>query len=267
MASETYDLIFVLGGLLSSTILVYAAYWALNIRRALFVPAYRRQAFWIGFFSLSSVGYVAGLDMGAPGPSVAYALLVVSYYLALAFLFFRLIDVDIEVARRSDPLLREPLHWRRLRLVVLAIMVPAAVGVAALEWASKTGASFPGYYFAIVQGSVFVPFLLAGVPALLLAVRRTGDLTFRRSLKWLGFYFVTLFIANMSYFLFTAGVLAVPPDLFNATGGLVAAPGAYCLYRSARSLAPLNRIASSPTGRSSDSTSGNAVGQPAAGTH
>lgn len=233
--------VFVVGAVVPSFILVYGAYWAFQIRRALFVGVYRSQALWIGFFSLYFIPYVDG---GNAGPNnLVYALLLTLYYIVLALLLFRLIDLDVRVARRSDPLLRDTLHWPKLRLVVWTLLIVGAPFLLAVTWLDYTGTFVSGQALAITQSSIYLPFLLSGVPALWLGARRSGDLTFRRNLKWMALFFVLLLVTSMAYFLETAGLLPIPLDLFNALGGITFVPAAYCLYRSAKSLAPLGHMA------------------------
>ena len=241
MASDLVLLLTIASAIAPSTILAYGTYWAFQIRRALFTGIYRSQAFWLGFFGLYLIPYNLGLDQGAIGSEV-YDLLVTLYYVVLALLLFRLVDVDVGVARRADPLLRETLHWRKLRMVVWAIMSLGIVVVIVLALAKDSGFVVSGLETALSQGSVYLTFILVGAPALLISSSRSKDQTLRRSMKWFGLFFLFLLMTNLLYFGITAGVLQVPADLFNATGGLIFVPSAYCIYRSAKSLAPLDHI-------------------------
>lgn len=171
------------------------------------------------------------------------ALLQNLYYIVLAFLFFRVIDVDILVAQVSDPLTRDTLHWRILRFGILGIMPVGAAGALLLTWLSHYGTAVSGEEIALAQGSVYFPFLLSGIAGLLFSARRSGDSTFKRNLKWLGFFFLAFLVTNLLYYSTTAGAVQVSSDLLNAIQGIAFAPAAYCLYRSAKSLAPLGRIA------------------------
>lgn len=234
----------VTGGVLGTAILLYAGYWAFEIRRALFVRSYRSQALWIGFFSLYFIFFVNRLDQYLMSTNSPIAYFVQElYYFFLAILLFRLIDVDVGLARRSDPLLREPLHWKQLRLVVWAIM---AISISSLIFLSAY-TIFAGFIASTtlvigLQTSTYFSFLIPGIPAMFLGASRSRDEVFRRTLKWFGFFFLFLFVGFGAYFATASGLVNISNDVLGATQGYVLIPGAYCLYRSARSLAPLGRI-------------------------
>lgn len=242
MAGEFILSLQVIGAAIPSVILIYGAYWAFAIRRAIFTGVYRSQALWIGFFSLYFIGYVSGLDNGAPGVSLTFDLLVTAYYVVLSLLLFRLIDVDVNVARRSDPLLRDTLRWRTLRLIIWTIIMAASFLVFIVAASRDIGIAIPPLIIAVSQALVYLPMAIPGVIGLTIGARRSADQTLRRSLEWLGLFFVALLLTSLSYFLVIGGLVTVPRDLYNSLGGLAFIPAAYCLYRSAKSLAPLGRI-------------------------
>jgi hypothetical protein len=236
----------VVGYLIASSILLYAGYWAFSIRHALFVRAYRSQALWLGFFSLYVIPHAINLDaiitvLNSPIAYFANEL----YYIFLAVLLFRLIDVDVGLARRSDPLLREALHWKRLRLVVWSIMAFAITSLILLSVAGILGYSTPTPIVIPLQASVYLSFLISGSLALFVAARRSRDDVFRRSLKWFGFFFLGLLASTTVYFVTSSGLFSVSPDFLGVTLGYFSAPAAYGLYRSARSLVPIGRLSTS----------------------
>lgn len=89
------------------------------------------------------------------------------------------------------------------------------------------------------------PFI-AGSPALLIGARRSRDLVLRGSLKWLGLALLLLIAVLVE----DSIVLSIPGiSVFESNYSYPALPGAamlilisYALYRSARSLAPINRL-------------------------
>jgi uncharacterized membrane protein YhaH (DUF805 family) len=92
-----------------------------------------------------------------------------------------------------------------------------------------------------------LPFVV-GAPAILIGARRSRDTVLRTSLKWIGgalglfllsalLAFVEMIVLGISAY---DAVLSYPALVF-APGDIL---GAYCLYRSARSLSPVNTLSS-----------------------
>jgi len=251
MSGSLSLIIFLSASVVPEVILLYAGYWAFSIRRSLFTGVYRSQAFWIGFFGVYFVPYVSpAFNLVHSNPLVEY-FVGATYYIVLAFLIFRLVDVDVQVARRSDPLLRDTLHWKRLRLVVWLVMVVSAAF--ALYFLAIQdlfpGLPRPGSALFLSQGGVYVPFLVTGAPALLLSANRSKDPYFRGTLMWFGLFFLGFLAIGIGYLYSTVafGQEVISGDVLSGIGTFVFAFMAYCLYRSARSLVPLNRIPSDGT--------------------
>ena len=201
-------------------IFLFPAYWAFDIRRALAVRVYRNQALGIGLVSL------AFLSLGI------FISTSLSYNLSLIVIFYWL-DACIFAARRSDPLLRDTLRWSRLRLVVWAMNL-IAIGVGAFFVATKGDLSYmptDTIGFSLVVFPDFAVPILALV-LLPLVARRSGDLTLRRHIEWFGVFAVLQFTAILG-----AAVIG------GASYFVGFAFGGYCLFRSARSLAPIGRLA------------------------
>jgi hypothetical protein len=145
----------------------------------------------------------------------------------------------MRAARRSDPLLRDTLHWRRTRLWLWGWDIVAFLTLVILVvYGSSHGPSNSGPpalpLFIYVLSPVFVA-AMTGLVFLPRAARKSGDQRLRRHLQWFGlFIFLALFRFVM---IFIAGGLenVIPTVIANAIGG-------YCLYRSVRFLVPLNRI-------------------------
>ena len=203
---------------------LYPAYWALVIREALTLRLYRNQA----------------LGMGLLGAWVAIVFLrPLEVILSLSVLLFYWIDASILAARRSDPLLRDTLRWSKLRwvfwILVVGLLVPEMVDIVISGnfFGNTLTKDIFGTLVKIPFGLIFV----SGAPLLVLVSRRSGDITLKTHMKWFGYFVLAILAAGLSQ---NAGQLTVTFVLFVA--------GAYFLYRSARSLAPLNRLKLEPEG-------------------
>ena len=218
----------------------YGAYWAFTIRRALMARLYRNQALWVGtgavYFVALSAFITLALLFGASG---VFVNLLAAAFIFLGFVvIFDWIDSTVRVARRSDPLLRDTLHWSKLRYFV---------GIT-----STIGLFFNVVFNVILTNSSFIllgtPALLGyvgtvlflGALALLLSARRSGDLTLRRHLKWFGLGAALLWLSGQissPWAKITGDSFLTPIVTYS-----LFAMAAYCLYRSAKSLVPLGRL-------------------------
>jgi hypothetical protein len=234
----------VFGDLVPAAIGLYAAYWAFSIRRALAGRVYRNHALWLGAVCIV-------WEVGLPLNSISSNSMIINLALNLGLFFelafvFAFIDSIIPVARRSDPLLRGILRWEKLRYVLWGDLGLAAIYLvlAAVDPLSENS----GLGGAIGFPLFLLPFI-AGGPVVIIAAGRSKDHVLRGSLKWFGVVllaflfnalisFIEMFLFNISQYdaSFSYPALAFVP------GAIL---GAYALYRSARSLAPMNRL--SPT--------------------
>jgi hypothetical protein len=226
-------LFFVLG--ISAIVLAYfyVGYWALEIRKSLAVRMYRNQALSILFVALAAAYWFFGFTNSdlliVPSPP-GWGTVTTIFLLSSSFLYW--IDTSTLTTRRADPLLRNTLHWSQVRYAVWG-----------LNFASFAASLFlfltvPNYDIYSNE-LIIIPFLIATISGLILlpiAARRSKNVTLRSHLRWFGLFFVPLI------FSFPLGVLPLPGL---ATVTVLTADsllGAYCLYRSVRSLVPLNRI-------------------------
>jgi hypothetical protein len=250
-ASGTYQpLLFFIA---SVPIYLYAGFWAFSIRRALAVRLYRRQAFGVGFvvLALFSTFSVFVLIPGTSSVQVASLLTNSSFYF-LFFVMFYWLDTSVLATRRSDPLLRDTLHWSRIRIplwtangitwgtVLFLVGYSEITGNVSILNQLNTGNinnlvlgieyNFPSA--VLICGVILLPAL---------ALRSKWDRTLQRHFLWFApTYAGLLFLFFLSSFLptgFAGSVLTVV--IFVAMG--------YTLYRSAKSLVPLNRISLSPS--------------------
>jgi hypothetical protein len=238
-----FALAVVFAQIVPAAIYLYAAYWAFSIRRALAGRIYRNHALWLG-----AVGILVSLTNVLTFSSntiINFALGI--FYAVLFVVLFAFFDSTVRVARRSDPLLRDILRWDKLRVPLWG-----DVGVmAGINFIPILSPSFANSIAGNIVGN-FVWTALAAIlfgtsaAALVIGARRSRDPVLRRSLRWLG---VVLSLVVVSFF-----VSAIEFGVFGVTqydssysypalpGGALSILASYALYRSARSLAPVNRL-------------------------
>ena len=212
----------------------YSVFWAFSIRHLLSVRFYRDQALGVGLVAIGWAAFnYSFLLSNNVIPNLAFAV--------ASLLSFYWIDASILAGRKSDPLYRNTLHWRELRRMLWPVVV-AAVGI------ELVGLLFAPPDFAIIISSgivakppvvplalLLVMFLTVFVPGpvyLLASAFRSRDPTFRKNLQWFG-----LFAASFSILLSVAVASGQSTII-----ALAYIAGTYCLYRSAKSLAPINRL-------------------------
>ncbi len=163
-----------------------------------------------------------------------------------AMILFYWIDASAPVARRSDPLLRDTFHWRQSRtllwtfnIVIIGSYLFTVTYLQATGKLPSTSNPPPDliFLFALFISPVLVP-MISGAALLPIWARRSRDTTLRRHLRWFGLFSLFLLVGTL------ASIVAYP-EHHAGIGFLTYASlfvGGYFLYRSARSLAPLNRI-------------------------
>jgi hypothetical protein len=231
-----------LGEILPAGITLYAGYWAFSIRKALASRIYRNHALWLGVFcfpfALSS--FITYTN------SQVISELLNFYFAALILSVFAWVDSTIPIARRSDPLLRNILHWDKVRLVVWPFLFGLAAVILYLGATINFTTNPPLLFFQLLVAFIAGPFVI-GAPAMLIAARRSGDSVLRGSLKWFGVFLLMLLLNIIITTVVQQGVLGVSTyDLYYSYQALPGAAliilAAYSLYKSARSLAPTNRL-------------------------
>ncbi len=239
------SLIFIVSAIIASVtplIGVYAALWAFRIRHALFVRIYRNQALGIGMIAVFiAVTYLLLGDLGAVLPSIRVLLLPLIWFGSLVLLYW--IDSSVMAGRRSDPLLRDTARWKYLRFLILGLNVFGILSILTINiLVTVFGAfnvnSIPG---GLLLFLIFLPIFatcVAGAVVLPVGARRSKDPTLRKHFGWFG-RFVGIFIVGVS-----SAILL--DQVFGIDGGIVLFPlgivEGYCLYRSVKSLAPLNKL-------------------------
>lgn len=209
----------------------YAGYWALSLRRALFVRTYRNQALAIVMAVVATVFIdFVNLAPGSPAPGSQVGIVTLEQFLiggplflGLVFLgLFYVVDTTARAGRLSDPLLRDTLHWSQVRKVLWMFSVACVVLTFPISALLNTNVFLIifTFFLPLVSGALMFPIL----------ARRSGDPTLRRHLGWLGAFFVFFFLSAF----FFNGTLVL-------SGAFLVVAG-FSLLRSGRSLAPLNRI-------------------------
>jgi hypothetical protein len=242
----------------------YAAFWALNIRRHLKVKLYRHQALGIGLVAICAGWFTYSLDGAVnylPAVFFQYPLDGIFFYSFLACLAPLLYwtDSSLLAARDSDPLLRDVLHWGRIRIFLwgaVAICLGSGgaylVYEAVFHYQQEVQAGNSVYLLGVPTIlniiAVIVPLgvPLAAAPIFLpVAIRRTKDLTLRRHLKWFGLGAAFLVLGTLATLLLTTGTSCSPQPtcahqiLFPIAFLTFYTASAYSFYRSARAVIPI----------------------------
>jgi len=230
----------------ASAILLYAVYWGLVVRKGMALRLYRNQALSVSLVSVGMISllFYIGLasTLGVLTPQGFFA--GVDPWILLTFFW---IDSSMRASQDMDPLSRDSLHWSKVRYPLWALNF---VGVGVLmgflivtgnyEYINNPQAGVVAP--SIIQDLALAPFIvtpLSGVAALPISALRSKDRNFRRQLQWFALSLLALlgFDALGTHF-----PLNSPIQLDFYTVSLLTT--AYCLYRSARSLVPLNKIQS-----------------------
>jgi hypothetical protein len=251
--------------LAAGAVFIYGAYWALAIRRALVGRIYRNQALWLGILLIAALIASDAVLLPLSGnPFVNPIVRFLAYGPWPILVVFAFLDSTIPVLRRSDPRLRTVLHWRKLRIgiwcvlafttifaIYASIYLPACLSTANTPACIGSATSNSGSLGAVLGfwGSLYWVdaslVLVLGAAALLIGARRSSDTVLRRSLRWLGLGLLCVpclvlvsvleGIMGLSFYdmIYSYGIIP-----WNAVAVLLG----YALYKSARSLAPLNRL-------------------------
>jgi hypothetical protein len=213
----------------------YTIFWAFNIRRVQNVELYRRQALGMGFVAFAWI--LIFFDFIILGTNGLFSPFSLFFGLVMAMLFYW-IDVSVLAGRKSDPLLRDTLHWQNLRRylwVLLIVTIVIAVSLSSYyEFVAHTQPQFlTNFPLGLVSGISYLPAVIpvySGIIALPIITFRSRDRFLRRSLSWfVGFVaIIGLLGAGLSNY----GDLIFPALAFSA----------YFLYRSVMSLVPMKHL-------------------------
>jgi hypothetical protein len=223
---------------------LYTAYWAFTIRRVIAPPLLRKQALWVGIVGAYFAGTFSYSGLfGVYNTTNALVNFLGSFLFFLGFIMiFAWVDATVRVARKSDPRLRDTLHWKRLRAFIWAGLIVVPITVFGLAVPLLATNQSPGGLELLPALLTIVAIMLSSGPALLLSGSRSKDATLRKHLKWFGLFVFLLFaavITGFSLYLVRAQVIPIAGFVVGYAPFVAAA---YCLYRSARSLVPIGHL-------------------------
>ena len=205
----------------------YGIYWSLDIRRALSAIDFRRQALGMGLLAAGWGSFnLANIGLPTIGPAQAGLAL-----LALSLTFYW-IDASIKAAGRTDPLARDPLHWSKLRIALWIVLVSALLSAAAATFV----VALQAFVYGPLGALLVLLLIVLPLPSFLISVRRSKNVAMKRHLTWFG----------VALGCWTAALAVsgnVPnTNLSNAALYLAFVLFSYFIYRSAKSLAPMERV-------------------------
>lgn len=245
-----------------------SVYWAFSLRHFLSAQLYRKQALGEGLVAIGLASFNAWnlVFYGVQGnihPSTIESDISLSAIMLSIVLAFYWIDSSVLAARKSDPLYRDVFHWSKVRLVIWAMVVGsvllfcslAVVAPSFLIQGSVTTGS-PTVLFLVLFFTALICTFGLGLVLLLVSGRRSRDQTLRRNLEW----FALLAVSVLVFFVLDSATgNGSPGTLSSFFGGgdslsMVFISASYCIYRSVKSLAPVNRLAGKDVGTAERST-------------
>jgi hypothetical protein len=221
-------------GIAAAAVFIYAAFWAFSIRRALVGRIYRNHALWLGVLSIILLSIFLTSLVPTTDRLLSIAL-TDAPAIAVVLGFFAFVDSTVPIARRSDPLLRSILNWGKVRFVGWSLIILVEILGVYFDITNTAGTTGFGAGF----GGLLL--FLIGAPPMLIGARRSKDPNLRGSLKWFGLallFFIGILLVGIvesALNLSTYDTSAIPYASILVLVG-------YALYKSARSLAPMNRL-------------------------
>jgi hypothetical protein len=236
---SSYDLVTYV--IAAATVLAYGytVYATIAIRLKIAGGVYRKQA--LGLALVATFYCLNAITPNYTGTTLD----ALAFFGALAFplafiMIFYWVDSSMGAARLADPLLRDTLHWSRLRLLIWAVNISATVIPVSytvyLQLATGGIPATPPLFLLIIFLTPAYLSVGSGAIVLLMEVRRIADGTLRQHLKWFGVFLVFIFLLGG---LIGNGLGTYSIQLGNIVGGASNAVASVFLYRSARSLIPI----------------------------
>jgi hypothetical protein len=231
---------------------VFAAYWAFSLTKALVVPTYRRQTLGIGIVVLAVFSVLVTFLFFPTANTPASNLIQIVAFYTLFLVLFYWIDASVLTTRRYDPLLRDVLYWRKIRVPLwLIIIVSTAIPVFVSLYIAATSNTL--LFNQLVNGTLGGPLLssvlniivgifpivipICGIVYLpAIALRAKWDKNLRMHFVW---FAPTSICLILIFFGALGSSNSLPSD---ALIGVIVTVMGYTLYRSAKALVPMNRI-------------------------
>ncbi len=214
--------------LIAAGICLLVAIKAVEIGRVLVSPVFRRRAFWIAAVGVFLLSVLLVGDV----PYLAASGVSFILFLALILVIFAFVDSTVLVALETDFFHRNTLRWKQVRwpsyAIVLALFPSILVYIV-----FGSSANPPAWVSDQINliGAAVAAVIVYSVVALIVASRRTPDMTLRRHLKLLSLAVACLAIAVANAFTISLDLYAIP-----------AVVAAFFLYRAVMSLSPMSRI-------------------------
>lgn len=221
-------------GAVVTVLYLYGALWSSRIREALTSPLFKDRAKWIEIIAIFFAILVSSnlLIRFLAATNFYLGFLEFCIINAAGIVTFAWVDTTVRFARRSDPLNRNTLKWKQLRLFIWFFTFVEAAGslasVAIFQINFFNSSSSGGAFITGSFGWVFFGFI-----ALALGYRRTKDVTLKEHLKWFGLFLLVLFIVDT--------ILSAQLLEFRIAQEILLGVDAYFLYRCVKSLAPYSR--------------------------
>ena len=215
-------------------------YRGLQMGRSFTSPLYRYRAYWmVGLSAIVLIGDMFGHVPILDSLNVGGLPLSIVLLPATVFAIYAFVDISVLTAQDMDFFHRNTLHWRGYR--TLGFVVLFAEGAFLFVIFSLLALPIPpGWVTAVANSvgvSVEVPLVYGlalgySTVALIVAARRTADITYKRHLRLLGLVLLVGTAAILNDF--TIG--------FTPMDDLTAVLGAYIYYRATMTLSPISRV-------------------------
>jgi hypothetical protein len=230
-------------------VFLVAASRALILRQAITGRLRRNQALGIGL-TAAALGWFSSifiqppiLGSGAsPGASLGGDVFFFSFFLLPWPIFFYWVDSSTLNTKRSDPLLRDILHWSTVRKWVWGIIIAMLFIFVLVDFVAVGLFGDLSSNFIVNVLSVISIFTLVGIPfvtgliLLPIATRRSRDPTMRLHFKWFAYFVGFLGLGAVALGLeIISGIMLPAWQILWAVSG-------FFLYRSASSLVVVSQL-------------------------
>jgi hypothetical protein len=227
------DIVEILEGgaaLATLAIALLGVYRSLTIGKSMVTHVYRSRAYWLAVLLI----ILAVDNLPFPPSSVIGSGLGFYGFFVFLFAILLFIDSNVAVAREIDFFHKDVLHWRKIRIPMLAILGAYTVAAVILSSATSTAAGIGLVGYFLMLGVILV---YAAIEMYVIG-RGTYDQTMRKFIKMLG-------LAVLCYLLFVTIWLPLDfiyPNLGDIVTDFIIIGTAYFFYRAAMSLSFVGRI-------------------------